>query len=99
MNTPTFLSRLTFKFAKTMPDIPHEYTVRTTANEADFVALFRAVRENGVWEKWGGRRYRYWYAGNGFKYWAMPDDLPRCQVINRAKVEDDDAKLSELDGL
>ena len=50
-----FLERLTFKFAKTMP------SCRTPENEADFVALFNAVREKGVEEKWGGRKYRYWY--------------------------------------
>jgi hypothetical protein len=91
-----FLDRLTFKFAKTMPQIPHFYTVRTAENEADFVALFHTIRQNGLDERWGRRTFRYWYAGDGFKYWAMPDDLPRCQIINRAKVDDDTKLLDEI---
>jgi hypothetical protein len=90
------LNRLTFKFAKTMPEIPHEYVVRTPENEADFVGLFHTVRQNGVDERWGRRAYRYWYAGDGWKYWAMPYDLPRCQIINRAKVDDDSKLLDDI---
>ena len=83
------LSRLEFKFAKTMPETPHWYVVRSPANEADYVALFHACQRDGVDEKFGGRRYRYWYPGDGFKYWTMTTDLARSQVINRAKVDDD----------
>jgi hypothetical protein len=90
------LNRLTFKFAKTMPEIPHEYVVRTSENEADWVELFHTVREKGVDERWGRRTYRYWYAGDGWKYWAVPDDLPRCQIINRAKVDDDSKLLDDI---
>ena len=90
------LSRLAFKFAKTMPEIPHEYVVRTPENETDFVELFHAVRQNGVEERFGRRTYRYWYPGDAWKYWAMPGDLPRCQVINRAKVDDDPKLLEQI---
>jgi hypothetical protein len=34
---------LTFRFAKTMPHIPHEYAVRSPANEAAYVELAQAV--------------------------------------------------------
>jgi hypothetical protein len=88
-----FLARLTFKFAKTMPETPHFYVVRSAENEADYVALYNAWKQHGVLEKWGGRRYRYWYAGDGWKYWAMSDDPRQSRIINRAKVEDDDPKL------
>jgi hypothetical protein len=89
------LSRLEFRFAKTMPETPHWYVTRTAENEADYVALFRAVQHHGVNEKFGKRRYRYWYPGDGFKYWTMTTDLARSHVINRAKV--DDAPMSEMD--
>jgi hypothetical protein len=81
------LSRLTFKFAKTMPETPHWYVIMTAANEADFLALFHAVKEHGVDERWGRATYRYWYPGDGFKYWASPPYLPACKCINRAKVD------------
>jgi hypothetical protein len=91
------LSRFVFKFAKTMPQIPHEYVVRTPENEMDFVELFNTVRENGVEERFFGRTYRYWYAGDGWKYWAVPDYLPKCQIINRAKVAEYDESEFPLD--
>ena len=37
------ISRLSFRVAKTMPEIPHEYTVRDEENEAAYVALFHAI--------------------------------------------------------
>jgi hypothetical protein len=83
------LSRLTFKFAKTMPDIPHVYVVRSPENEADYVALFHIIQEKGVDERFGKRRYRYWRPGDGFKYWTMTTDVKRSHVINRAKADDD----------
>jgi hypothetical protein len=89
------LSRLTFVFAKTMPTTPHEYVVRTPENEADYVALFRAVREHGVDERFQKRRYHYWYAGDGWKYWAMTTDEQQSRIINRAKVDDAREQLAD----
>ena len=70
-----------------MPETPHWYVVRSPANEADYVALFHAIREKGVDERFGSRRYRYWYPGDGFKYWTMTTDVRRSHIINRAKVD------------
>jgi integrase len=78
---------LTFRFARTMPDIPHEYVVRSPENEAEYVQLFHTIEQNGVWEMFGGRRYQYWYPGDGFRYWRMHKLLAKSTVINRAKVE------------
>ena len=77
---------LRFKFAKTMPGIPHWYVVRSPENETDYVRLFHRIGEAGVWEEWkDGRRYQYYYR-DGFKYWRMSDELTESQVINRAKA-------------
>ena len=35
----------------------------------------------------GRATYRYWYSGDGCKYWASPPYLPACKIINRAKVD------------
>jgi hypothetical protein len=88
---------LSFVFAKTMADIPHWYVVRSPANEADFIELFATIRRDGVIKEWRGRKYRYWYRGDGFRYWPMPDFLPNCKIINRAKVEPDDVTESPAD--
>ena len=66
------ISRLTFVVAKTMPELPHEYTVRRkAADEADYVLLFEAIQNDGVIERWEGKPSRYLYPGDGWRYWSM----------------------------
>jgi len=87
------IESLSFRFARTMPEIPHEYVIRSPDNEAVYVALFRAIMEQGVFERWDGRYKRYLYPGDGWKYWAMTTELPASRVINRMKIEDDLERL------
>jgi hypothetical protein len=77
---------LTFREAKTMPESPHQYVGRTLENEAAYVALFNLIGEQGVHERWGGRRYQYYYAGDGWKYWRMTKDVRQSRVLNRCRV-------------
>ena len=86
------IARLVWRFAKTMPHIPHEYAVRSPENEADYIALFEAVQAHGVRE-WapdrpGKRRYknRYFEPGDGWRYWCMTTHMPSSHVINRARI-------------
>ena len=87
------IDSLSFRFAKTMPEIPHEYVVRAPHNEAAYVALFSTIMEHGVNERWAGRYKRYLYPGDGWKYWAMTTELRESRVINRMKIEDDLERL------
>ena len=72
-----------------MPETPHEYVVRTPKNEADHVELFHTIWREGVSEKFGSRNYRYWYPGDGWKYWAMTTELAKSRIINRARITAD----------
>ncbi len=96
------IARLSFRVARTMPQIPHQYTVRQeAADEADYIALHKAISLEGVVERWHGRRVRgsnpidrgpgrpmrYLYPGDGYRYWYM-SDLSRSKIINRNRVED-----------
>lgn len=86
MTTKKFpFPNLRFQRAKTMPDIPHEYVVRTPENEAEYKELFETIGVQGVWEKFQNRRYQYWYPGDGYKYWRMTSFFPRSRIINRAQ--------------
>ena len=87
------ISQLQFRVAKTMPEIPHEYTVRKPETEAAYVALFSAIMERGVCEHWAGRSKQYLYPGDGWKYWAMTTELRESRVINRMRIEDDLERL------
>jgi integrase len=71
---------LRFKFAKTMPDTPHWYVVRSAENYAEYKALSDRIAEQGTWETWkDGKRYQYLYLGD-YKYWRIDP------VINRARA-------------
>jgi hypothetical protein len=82
---PAPIAALSFREAKTMPEIPHEYVVRNPENEEAYVSLFNLILEHGVHEMWRGRKYQYWYPGDGWKYWRMDDDIRYSRVLNRAR--------------
>jgi hypothetical protein len=87
------IANLSFRAAKTMPHIPHEYTVRSPETEPAYVALFAAIQERGVFERYEGRKKKYLYPGDGRKYWAMTTALSQSRIINRMKIEDDLPRL------
>ena len=87
------ITNLSFRFAKTMPHIPHEYTVRSPETEEAYVPLFNAIMADGVFEFYNGRTKRYRYPGDGRKYWAMTTALSQSRIINRMKIEDDLPRL------
>lgn len=77
------VARLTFVFAKTMPQWPHWYVKRSPENEEIYVALFRAIQEHGYVQPFRGVPRRYLELGDGFKYWAMTTRLELSKIINR----------------
>jgi hypothetical protein len=86
-----FISRVGWRFASTMPEIPHEYTVggRETAGippvpEAWYDWFVEQIREHGYEAKFAGRTYTYLDV-DGHKYWALvsSDDV---LIINRARL-------------
>jgi hypothetical protein len=90
------IGRLVFVFAKTMPHIPHEYTVRSPENEADYVTLAQAILDHGLRERYvpekPKRPYwtRYLYPGDGWKYWLLTTSIGHSRILNRARVADDE---------
>ena len=73
------IDRLRFRFARSMPQIPHEYTLRLeTGNDDDYVALYDAVMQSEIVAAWQGTKgtvknqkpLRYLHAG-GYWYWSM----------------------------
>lgn len=87
------IARLGWVFAKTMPEWPHEYTVRRKAtDEADYIALWEAIMRDGVVMVWRGSPGPYLYPGDGWRYWDMRPKLGAklewSRHINRCKVEE-----------
>lgn len=85
------LDNAIFKFAKSMPKIPHEYSHRDTWEvDSDFCDVVLFIRENGVKERFWKKEFTYYYY-NGYKYWTMGNpvsytDRTKTFILNRAKA-------------
>ena len=83
-----------YRFAKTMPDIPHWYvTVESWRGPLGYHLICGAIWKFGTRERWRRYNHHYLYA-NGWKYWVMSDDDPdkvlmptHGSLINRARSE------------
>ena len=89
-----YIAKVGWQFAKTMPQWPHEYTVREWAPdlEADFVAFVQLIRREGEVKPWPkdspSPRYHHAYlAIDGWQYWTMGAPIAGTTVINRARVD------------
>jgi len=85
------LDKAYFKFASSMPKMPHEYSHRETwINDSDFVDVVLFIRANGIKQRFFDKEYIYYYY-NGFKYWTMGNpvcynDKTKTFILNRAKI-------------
>jgi hypothetical protein len=81
-----FITYHRWVFAKTMPQHPHEYTLRKHArSELEFEAVVAYIRECGVPERFGRATYIY-LPVDDWKYWTMGAPLPATILINRARI-------------
>ena len=81
-----FVESSRWQFAKTMPQNPHEYTVRGWHPDQErFEAFVLYVREHGYVEKFGRWAYTYLQIGE-WKYWTMGAPVGETVVVNRAKA-------------
>ena len=77
-----FIEMNDWGFAKTMPQWPHYYVVRSTQNEKDFVEFVEHIRTNGNPEKFLDKTYIYLEIGV-WKYWTMGEPIEQTTIINR----------------
>jgi hypothetical protein len=89
-----FIANSGWRYAKTMPECPHEYTVRdlspggprtTAMGDAEFEWFVRLIREKGELAEWGGRVKPYLQVG-GWRYWTMGAPVEETTIINREPV-------------
>src|SRR4051812_27991113 len=98
-----YIDRVWWQFATTMPDWPHEYTVKDWRPDesAAFVEFCLLILATGRQEPWPPAPvepiYRNHYLViDGWKYWAMgpagdADPAEEKTVINRARLDRDTA--------
>lgn len=76
-----------WQFAKTMPQNPHEYTVRDwDPDEASFERFAALIRQHGWVGVAFGREWTYLDVGR-HTYWTMGAPLPETTVINRKAAD------------
>ena len=87
----TLIAQLWFRVSKTMPELPHEYTVREWRPELEpeFEAFATLIRRIGVVKPWPRTsrtpKYHHTYLTiDDFEYWTMGAPIAETTVINRA---------------
>ena len=98
------IAKVRWQFAKTMPQWPHEYTVRAWRPdlEQEFFEFVALIRRDGVVKPWprdaATPRYRHTYFElDGWEYWTMGEPIPETTVINRALLTQSDQTSGSLD--
>lgn len=75
-----------WKFAKTMAQHPHEYTLRENWDDDLFLSVVKHMRLKGYWGKFFYTPIKYWeYRLDNYKYWTMGYGLDQTKLINRAR--------------
>lgn len=74
-----FIEAGRWTFAKSMPEIPHEYTLRKREPARAFERFAALVKRYGYRARWGRATYTYLHV-DGWKYWVIGD------VINRERL-------------
>lgn len=83
-----FIEKSYWKFAKTMANIPHAYTIRTwdSTDKVLFARFIQLIQSHGYDQRFYSKTYRYYDVGE-YKYWIMTDQLDEVVVLNRARRE------------
>jgi hypothetical protein len=81
-----FVAAAPWRFASTMPETPHEYTLRRQHDPVVFEAAVRFIRERGYQARWG-RATRTYFNLDGKKYWTMGAPVEQTVVLNRAALD------------
>ncbi|MBV9100100.1 MAG: hypothetical protein JOZ46_01330 [Candidatus Dormibacteraeota bacterium] len=89
-----YIGSVRWQFATTMPQWPHEYTVRHWRTDLvpQFEAFAEYIRSAGVIKPWprdaARPRYHHTYlALDGWEYWTMGEPIAETVVINRALLD------------
>ena len=87
-----FVEQQQWRFAKTMPEIPHYYCLKGMSSDMkEFEWFVQYILDNSVPGEFYGKTFNYCFLDN-WKYWIMDEDPSKCNLINR---EDQTGKQTE----
>jgi hypothetical protein len=85
----SFIEGQRWVFAKTMPNAPHSYVVKSRCSDPHlFEAFVLQIRRQGYTQFFSGRQYTYldWTTSDGeHQYWTMGAPLEQTIILNRAR--------------
>ena len=81
-----FINRVTWTYAKTIPDWPHEYIVRDKVDEEMFIEIVRHIRKFGYKGFFYQKQFTY-FEQDELVYWTMGAPIEETTIINRCKKE------------
>ena len=94
-----FIGSVEWRSAKTMPHIPHWYTMSTwkTATVEQFRGFVLLIAQQGVMIPWPKspakpRSNAHYLFIDDWKYWALDDDPMVTILVNRAAIEPEDRR-------
>ena len=82
-----FVEFVHWRYAKTMPEWPHEYIVREQVDEELFVRLVKHIRIYGYEGRFYSKPITY-YDHDGMTYWTMGAPIEETIIINRCRKKD-----------
>ncbi len=92
------LESASYRYAYTMPDIPHSYALRSTwPDKGGFIETVRLMERHGVTENHGYGPRSYLHL-NGYTYWRMDPTPERTTLINRVVTHHRGAPKTEWAG-
>ncbi len=81
-----FIRSSSWCFAKSMANIPHEYTLIDRTNDLPtFQRFVRHIRANGYEQKFFSKTFTY-FDIDGRCYWTMGAPVEQTTLINRAAI-------------
>jgi hypothetical protein len=81
-----FIESITWTFAKTMPEWPHSYIVRSKVDDNLFVKLVEHIRKFGYEGSFYQTKLIY-FEEDGLIYWTMGNPVEETTIINRTAKE------------
>jgi len=79
-----FIDSVRWRFASTMPEFPHEYTIREWNMEVEdtFISFIEYIRKYGYQKRFFKKMIIYCDIGD-YTYWTMGAPIEETVVINR----------------
>lgn len=84
-----YIESVEWRFAKTMPQWPHFYTIRdwNPDKEAEFTFFAEVIQKDGVPDRWGKNNW-YYLKVDQYKYWVIDNVLNRAApILNSAVIK------------